>query len=610
MQVFIVSALLWGVSLLALARLWQTERVRGRIVTLLMLLMAGVLMLRPHEDIFGGEDPGSYINSGITYANQQAFFHTDPILAQVQPELRPMFYYGHSGFGATKDACLWVCNEQQARLGPRFQPAYPLLMSGLVGLTRSPWAALYVAPIFAIFTALALRALFTLFYPGRCAGWAVFWLFLLNPLVAWHGRCPRPEIVAAFLLFAGISLLLRAARGAPRQHRLDVWLGGLCCMLAPFVHVTAWFVVLPVFAVLLLAGGVGRRDLVAACLWVPAALWVLDYQARHITDYYGLGRMLRQGLANPLWWVAVLAGIPLLWWCGRRLVKWRWPLWLFRGFAWGVGLVGAAAFVWCFFCRDAEGSLPFLRRPVEHLFYLTDFRAVVNMFSTWLALLGLLGWLAWCVAPGRGRVMRPLLAAMLMPAICLAGRINDFMMTRYLLVALVPMLTLGLAALAYFIADRVEGCWRNRGARIPLAARRSVVLVLMALLMAGVGLRGRTHLVRVTEYRGLARFLAQFARPVAGCEGALLAEYSRLAAPFDHFFNLPVLAVDNERRDDYTEIEREWERLMRQFDDVPVFFITPFRSAVSDRFVFTPLRQDVFNYQSLRQAGRNLPVEV
>ncbi len=623
MQVLLLGGLIWMTAILAAARLARRLLLpwRGRAAApalLAMLALAGLLMFRPHEDIFGGEDPGAYINSGISYGRQGKFFYVDDLLALVAPDLRPLFYFGHAGYGPTKDACLWVCNEHQALIGPHFQPAYPLLIAAATRLLGTPHAALYIVPLFAILTALALGVLASrLLQPRRWAGLAVFWLFLLNPLTVWHGRAPRPEVIAAFMLFGGLAILTMEAL-APRRQSGGIWLGGVCLLLAPFFHVTAWYVVAPALALAVILLGAGRREFLPVLLIAALALCALDYQARRITDYYGLGHMLRLVLGNPWGWLAaaaVPAGLLVIGRAVRRRFapgnrdRWR------RAAAWLLGAAGVIIPVYYYFRRDGQGSLPFLGRPVEHFLYLTDFEALVNMLSLPAAGAALAGWLVWCLwppgAPGRSSNARLALAALSLPGILLAGRLNDFMMTRYLMVVVVPMLALVLAALAAaggacLCRGRRRRGWPAGGWR----RRRPLAVMLLAGFFAALGIWGRGHLITLTEYKGLAHFLGQFAGIVRAADGALLVEYSRLAAPFDHYFNLPVLGIDNERRESYARIEDEWERLMRLFPDVPVFFCSPFHAPVSDRFVFTPVLDGAWEYRRLRQAGRRLPSKV
>ena len=143
----------------------------------------------------------------------------------------------------------------------------------------------------------------------------------------------------------------------------------------------------------------------------------------------------------------------------------------------------------------------------------------------------------------------------------------DLFMTRYLMVAFVPLLVLGLTAFALLIPLRF---------RLENAARCLVILIILLM-----GLHNRTQLMSAVDYRGLWKYLASYAAEIKQARGIILGEYPRLVAPFEHIFGIPSLGLYNERRDDYRVAEGAWETIMRRFPDRPAFFVTPFRAPCS-----------------------------
>src|SRR5450759_1080546 len=287
-MIFVIGMFFWVLALAAVARLLYASRTVMRTHAWLwglLALMAIGLLFRPHEDIFGGEDPGSYLNSGVTYGRQGALFYVDPLLAQVPPETRSAFYYGHAGYGTTKDACLWVVNTDAALLGPHFQPAYPLLISVATRLGNNSWS-LYVVPLFALFTGLVLMALASRLLAHRLAGLIAFGCYLLNPLTLWHARCARPEIIAGFMFFAGLALLLLAWQARSWTQWRDILLGALCIGAAPFFHITAWYLVIPAAMAVGLVILRGRTDFLLYPLVAMGMLLLFYGETRYVTDYY------------------------------------------------------------------------------------------------------------------------------------------------------------------------------------------------------------------------------------------------------------------------------------------------------------------------------------
>ncbi len=561
------------------------------------VLAAALLLFRPHEDIHGGEDPGAYINSGITHGRQLVFFYVDPLLSQVPADIRPLFFYGHSGYGTTKDACLWVHDTGKALIGPHFQPAYPLLISMASRLFGS-FAALYVVPLFAILAGLALAALATECIEHRWSGMAAFTFWILNPLVLWHGRCPRPEIIAAFMFFGGAALLLNAWNNAESRTGRDIILGALCIGFAPFFHVTAWLLVIPAAIVIIFATLTGRKDyIVAPIAWIiPAA--ALVYQSRNVTNYYGIYHFISLPLRHPFISATLfaacaisIAGIAIL--TRRRLNRTSVELPLALGGALAVTTI--LFLIVSYFTRDVDGSIPILGRPVHHYLYLSDLKAFANMLSKPMTALIIAGWAAWLTGRSRFRRTRALVALVVFPGLMLAGNIHDFMMTRYFIVTAIPVSALSMAALVTLTPNRRYG---------------SALAGLLALIIGLAGLNNRRHLVTLVEHEGFADFLRPFAQTILADNGMLLCEYSRFAAPFEHFFGIPALGLDNQQHDDYSEQERAWATIMRNNPEKPAFFITPFQQPSSIHFDFILERTANFQDRSLQQAYNNLPTQV
>jgi|GEM_PF-1166538 len=619
-MIFVIGTFFWVLAMAAVARLLYASRTVVRTYAWqwsLLALVAIVLLFRPHEDIFGGEDPGSYLNSGVTYGRQGTLFYVDPLLAQVPPETRSAFYYGHAGYGTTKDACLWVVNTDAALLGPHFQPAYPLLISVAARLGKNSWS-LYVVPLFALFTGLALMVLASRLFAHAQAGLIAFGCYLLNPLTLWHARCARPEIIAGFMAFAGLALILLAWQKRPWTRWFDILLGALCIGAAPLFHITAWYLAIPAAIAVGLLILRGRVDFLIYPLAALGMLLMFYVETRYVTDYYHVNRILEATLdAWPFLALSLifLAGISL---AGRTLrvsrassdgsagtprpTRTEIPMhespavsgWLAAGLA----MVCALFLVNVYFSRENIGCLPILGSMVPKYNLLTDWRTFTNMVSMPMALLMLIGWVAWLTGDRAQRLERIWLALTVFPALILAGTMRDFMMTRYLLLAVIPISALCLTALATRLPE-----WQGRPWTGWLAPGLAAIICL-------TGLTHRGHLITLVEHRGFLHFLAPFAQTIQQDHGILLGEYPRITAPLEHMFGVSALGLDNERQDDYSAAERAWEKIMRASPDQPAFFITPFQIPRSDRFDFTMVKQAVFNDRKLQQAYNALPTRI
>lgn len=594
--------------ILAALRLLRIAR-RGQALTpfpffalwLALVLAAAMLYMRPHEDVFGGEDPGSYLNSALTYQREGGFFYTDKLLAETPSANRAIFLYGHPGFGLTKDACLWVKDLDLARMGPRFQPAYPLVM-GALSRVLPDRAILYVTPLSAILVSLALFCLASACFPQtRIPAFAAAAFYLFNPLTLWHGRCPRPELLASFFIFAGAALLINAWNSKQWRGAQNIVLGALCIAVSPFFHIMAFSAALPAAAIIAVLILRGRRDfLICPAVAVIAAIFYI-LQTEYVTDFYRAGRFVLFPVRRPVAAGLILvAGMSLLA-AGRAARNMR-PGWIPALPAWpripgkwlraGLAAVGAAAILLPALMPGAVAG----RALVEHALYFTDYRTAAVLVSMPIAIAGLAGWILWTLLPEGRPGARALVALAVLPNLLWAGKLFDFMTTRYLMIAFVPMLALSLAMFPLLL------CRAGRPFR-----GKTALAAILALAMIAAGLNRRTHLASVTEYKGLIDFLEPFARQIRNERGILLCEYSRLSAPFEHFFGIPTLGLDPQRKDNYEPAEEAWETMALNHPERPAFFITPYQAPASDRLRFQEIARRSWHYQKLQPARLGLP---
>lgn len=606
----LIGLLLWILALTALVRVVVTTpavRAAGRRDVLLwglLALLGAALLMRPNEEIFGGQDPGSYANSAVSFARHGTLFHVDPLLAQVPEDARAGFFYGHRGFGRTKDACLWVRDAAAARLGPWFQPAYPVMMSPVARV--APFAVLYGVPLLGWMTAVVLACLASRLIARPRAAAVTYVAYLLMPVIVWNARCPRAEMAASFFLLAGWALLLHAWQ-APRWKRWpDVVLGVMCLGTAPFFHVTAWHAVLASFAILAVAAMAGRDDFL---MFLPAAfLSAAGFlaQCRFVTDCYHVWSLVGPRLV-VIWPIAVPALLALVTGlavlsirAGRRPARPAPGERLRNTVAVVLAVVPPLLMLAVYLTRNGLGQLPFLGAWTASYLTLTDVRGLVRLTSLPAALAAVGGWIWLAVRRDRGVQQWPCLAFMaaMLPGVLMTGWMDDYMMeTRRLMIVPAPAMALCLGAL---VAG--AGALRSRWAA-PVAAAAGV------LLLATMAWH-KMPLYTQTEYRGFHRFLAPFARDIEASGGILLAEYAQVAAPFEHFFGIPLLSIDSDRQTDYRQQEAAWRRIMEARPNRPSFFISPYADPLSDTFDFMPVRSAVFKGVRMPAARRTIPDQV
>ncbi|MCE9616348.1 MAG: hypothetical protein K8T26_18915 [Lentisphaerae bacterium] len=609
-MVFLISGLLWAFFLLVGARLLAIASrpdadTPHPVRTLLLLGLVGALtFLRPHELLLSGQDPGVYLNTAGAFARHQSLFYVDTLLAEVAPANRFIFWFGHLGYGFTKDSCLRIADLDTMLMGPRFPPAFPILLSPLMR-AGPPFLGLYVVPLFALFTGIALFAVVRRLRPRPWAGTLACAFYSLTPLIVWHARAPRPEIISGFLGLAGFLFCLHAWQARAGRGWPDLLLGALCISLAPFFHITGWFTTVGAAAVMVAWILTGRAEV---WLYPPVALLGLAayiWQTLRIADHYQLGRYLRPILAHPAAvalaaLAAVIAPVLVGLLARRRRLPVRLiapdrpafnPLTLLRAVA---ALALLALCAWMFLRMPPPDQRTFSAYEY-HYAHPADLRLVPVYLSRAIAGLGLAGLITLLLARGPAPLERLAFCVWLLPAALLIGNMQDFFMTRYMLPALLPMLVAGLATLATAVP---AACNRRHAGTLGAA------LVIIALLV-----HHRTSMLTTTEYRGLGRFLESFATPIRAADGMLLGEYARVAAPFEHLFGIPLLSLDNETRTDYTPALDSLADLMTRHPGRPVFFLTPFPPPLSERFTFTPVMSNTLAYARLTPGRFRRPAQ-
>jgi hypothetical protein len=221
------SALLLGVARLTRSPLLPYSLAGGALRNGAPFLLLGVLAwlyLPPSQYLWGDADEGTYMNASVRLARKGSFWFTDPLLAELPPDLK----LAHSGLFISG---FYIADmEQRGPITPHgfhFMPAYLAAMQACGGLKmgfRGPTLLLLVS-IWGLY-------LLTARFAGAGPGLLVAGLLGLNPLSVWFSRLPFGEVQAETLLVSGFALL---ALGFPREgerpplaaSRFRLLLGGL-----------------------------------------------------------------------------------------------------------------------------------------------------------------------------------------------------------------------------------------------------------------------------------------------------------------------------------------------------------------------------------------------
>jgi len=607
-MIILVATAFWLFTAFILARLIRIDRSsvaasrKSWALRIGLIIVSVFIFFRPHEEIRSGQDAGVYINTAGAIANHGSLFFTDEMLEQVPFKDRSVFFLGHmQGYNLSKDSCLQVKDSKTAQLGPRFPVLYPIVMSLAIHVSDAR-LALYVVPVFAVLTGYALCVLAGFVFRRPEAGPLSFLFYMSMPHVIWHARAARPEIIAGFFCLAGLVLLLHAASSASRTAVGDVFFAALAITIAPFLHITAWFVavamIIPVGIHLLS----GKRDFLVYPAVAVVGLLAYAHQTVAISDQYNLAPKLRPLLEGylPILIIGAALVLPFIAYCLGQILR-KHCLWsslsayftpsrlLLLRCAMALAFVILCGYL---YLRTDPVSGRSFDGYVYHYFYPTDLRVLRVFLSRSVCLLGGFGLILMILTKARIQAHFTVLMVLL-PNALLMGNVYDFFMTRYFLLGACPLIVLGLSKLVTALP-------------LPTVVRPATTL-LLAFGVCILLLNRRAAMVTTTEYKGMTSFIQEFADEVRRENGIMFAEYTRLATPFEHLYGIPLLSLDNETRFDYRPAMDAWDQIMADNPERPAFYLTPFGTPISDRFEFEPVHKETFVYDTLTAGRYQLP---
>ena len=251
---------------------------RSHLIIIAILILALFLFGKPGECIFGGRDPGVYVNMGINIAKRGSIIFENKASAVLPPELKPLFLKGFR----PNQMGIYIASKSKLTLVPQFYHLFPLWYGILYSIFGIRFA-LFLPAIFGVLGVGALYLLGKRFY-GEKVGLLASFLLSINVIAIWFARFPTSEILVQYLLLSGIFLLdLFLEEGDPVFGVLS----GLSLGLTMLVRVDCSLLVIPVslFVLGLFLSHFGKKTLFFA---LPFSLLVLHFflHGEFIAHYY------------------------------------------------------------------------------------------------------------------------------------------------------------------------------------------------------------------------------------------------------------------------------------------------------------------------------------
>ena len=185
-------------------------------IVLAILFFSALLFLHPFEYIWGGADAGVYLNSGATIAKTGSIWIHDPLFQLRGPSDVHYFLDNQPGtlsivnpinYEGLRFPGYYIDSYSDGIVIPQFLCLYPVwiaLFYSFGGISSS----LYVIPVFAVISILAIFYLVKRMFGLNVATLSVFFL-MINLQQLWSARMSLTEIIVQFFLFCGLYLYYR-----------------------------------------------------------------------------------------------------------------------------------------------------------------------------------------------------------------------------------------------------------------------------------------------------------------------------------------------------------------------------------------------------------------
>jgi hypothetical protein len=185
-------------------RLWPRWATPDRwdLILLVLVVIAIPLYARPHEYILGGADAGVYINIGANLAKTGRLTVEDPLVAEVPPAARSMFFRQHPESSAvtwSRFPAFFIDDPDRGLVIPQFFHLHPMWL-GLAFSAGGIWGELLLTPLWAILGGVSLYFAAAAAF-GRRVGTLALTLLTACALQVWFARYPTAEALTQFLLF-------------------------------------------------------------------------------------------------------------------------------------------------------------------------------------------------------------------------------------------------------------------------------------------------------------------------------------------------------------------------------------------------------------------------
>jgi len=225
---------------------------RFDVVFLVAVMVVGaVLYFRPHEYIFGGWDPSTYLSTGASIERTGGILYRDESFGALPREMQDALSY-HRQFRGQRFPAMLIADHETGLISPQFHHLYPTWLAIFRSLGGDE-AMLYANSVFALLSVFMLFIMCRRFLATGTA-FAATILFALNLTQIWQARFSTAEVLAQLCILTMLYLLmLYWETGSPAAALLSMLAMGM----AAHARLDALLVV-PLVALLVYAHNLAR----------------------------------------------------------------------------------------------------------------------------------------------------------------------------------------------------------------------------------------------------------------------------------------------------------------------------------------------------------------
>jgi len=288
------------------------------------------LRLNPAAHLFGGQDPGVYMNTGNLIARHGTHFYTDTTLALAKQDPKHFEYYINKTYFRARQhpdgswygnltPGTYISDLSKGEHVTQFYPvthAWLALGSLLFGPARSTWILLP----FALLCIAAVGLIVNRLTRSTSAAFVASALLAMNAAHAAISTSPLSEIIASFFFLSGLFFLISSLdRNARSISSSCLMICTLCFANLFFTRITG-FITLPLLLISLLPmaavrkRGVEKMQLALfglGCIaaYIASFLWGLIYSGPYSRDIYRGKLNLDAGTLTPLLFSIALCSV-------------------------------------------------------------------------------------------------------------------------------------------------------------------------------------------------------------------------------------------------------------------------------------------------------------